>query len=483
MILMAEQKPKNTQRILIASTHSLFAQGLRSLLENREGANVEIVGMVGSVQEAIEALDSLTPDLIIVDYDDENLNRDEFLAKFVESDKKLRVVLLSLDEANEALVYDRRTLAASEVGDWLDEWTKTPRVDEIKQDITGVRKNADNRRVDMKHLIVAGILVAVVTALLIVGMGQVRLLPVAASAQAAPIDFMFRLEFMVIAFLFALIVVMMVYSIIVFRRKPGDTTDAKHIEGNMNLEVAWTIVPLFVVVYFAYLGGQTLGETQRADPQPLEVNVIGSQWSWRFEYPELGITSPDLYLPVNKQALLHISSTDVIHSFWVPEFRLKQDALPGGENFVRDLRVTPTMVGEFKVRCAELCGLQHANMRAPVIVSSEEDFNAWVLEQTGVSDDPVERGREWYQNFGCAACHTLDGTTGVGPTWQGLYGSQVTFDDGTTTTADDDYLYNSIRNPGSEIVEGYQNLMPANIAESMTDDQVDDVIRFIESLK
>jgi cytochrome c oxidase subunit 2 len=133
------------------------------------------------------------------------------------------------------------------------------------------------------------------------------------------------------------------------------------------------------------------------------------------------------------------------------------------------------MVGEFKVRCAELCGLQHANMRAPVIVSSEEDFNAWVLEQTGVSDDPVERGREWYQNFGCAACHTLDGTTGVGPTWQGLYGSQVTFDDGTTTTADDDYLYNSIRNPGSEIVEGYQNLMPANIA--------DDVIRFIESLK
>lgn len=335
----------------------------------------------------------------------------------------------------------------------------------------------------MKHLIIAGILVAIVTALLIVGLGQVRLLPVAASAQAAPIDSMFRLEFTIIAFLFALIVVMMVYSIVVFRRKPGDMSDAKHIEGNMNLEIAWTIVPLAVVMYLAYLGGQSLGETQRADPQPLEVNVIGSQWSWRFEYPELGITSPDLYLPVNKQALLHISSTDVIHSFWVPEFRLKQDALPGGENFVRDLRVTPTMIGEYKVRCAELCGLQHANMRAPVIVTNEADFDAWVVEKTGVSDDPVERGREWYQSFGCAACHTLDGTTGVGPSWQGLYGEQVIFEDGTTTTADDEYLRNSIRNPADNIVQGYQNLMPANIAEAMTDDQVDDVIRFIESLR
>lgn len=480
---MAQKNPKKSQRILIASTHSLFSQGLRSLLENREGADIQIVGMVGSVQEAIEALDSLSPDLIIVDYDDETLNRDEFLARFVEGDKKLRVVLLSLDEANEALVYDRRTLAASEVDDWLDEWTKTPRGDQNIPDSSGVRQNADDRRVDMKHLIIAGILVAIVTALLIVGMGQVRLLPVAASAQAAPIDFMFRLEFMVIAFLFALIVVMMLYSIIVFRRKPGDMTDAKHIEGNTNLEVAWTIVPLIVVVTFAYLGGQSLGETQRADPQPLEVNVIGSQWSWRFEYPELGITSTELYLPVNKQALLHISSTDVIHSFWVPEFRLKQDALPGGDAFVRDLRVTPTMIGEFKVRCAELCGLQHADMRAPVIVTSEEDFDAWVIESTGVSDDPVERGREWYQNFGCAACHTLDGTTGVGPSWQGLYGSERTFEDGTTATADDEYLRNSIRNPASEIVEGYQNLMPANIAEAMTDDQVDDVIRFIESLR
>ncbi len=142
------------------------------------------------------------------------------------------------------------------------------------------------------------------------------------------------------------------------------------------------------------ISGAILSETLRSDPQALEVKVVGQQWSWRFEYPDSGIVSTELVLPVNKQTLLHLSSTDVIHSFWVPEFRVKQDALPGGPEFVRDLRITPTIVGEYKVRCAELCGVQHAYMEAPVKIVSQANYEAWVNEQTGPSDDPVATRQE-----------------------------------------------------------------------------------------
>jgi cytochrome c oxidase subunit 2 len=482
-LLMVSTKKGLPQRVLIASSHALFGQGLRSLLQSREQADVEVIGVVSSVEEAMLALEKQNPDLVIVDYDDKTLNRDEFLARFVEGEKKLRVVLLSLNEAQDAVVYDRRTLAASQIDDWLEEWNHE-KTSIVETKLTkGGSANGQDRRNSMKHFLTAGILVVVVTALLIFGMSQVRLLPVDASAQAKPIDQMFRIEFIVIAFLFSLIVVLMVYSIVVFRRKKGDTSDAKHIEGNTRLEVVWTAIPLMTVLVFAYLGSWSLGETTRADPKPLEVNVIGSQWVWRFEYPALGIVSNELRLPVDKQALLHLWSTDVIHSFWVPEFRVKQDALPGGGELTRDLRITPTMLGEYKVRCAELCGLKHSYMEAPVIVMATADYDAWVAQQTGVSADPVERGQKWYTTYGCNACHSLDGTAGVGPSWKGIYGEQVTFTDGTSVTVDDNYLYESIRNPGSKIVKGFQNLMPANVAADMSDDKVNDVIRFIESLK
>lgn len=476
----SQVKPK---RVLIASSHALFARGLSSLLQTRQQKDVEVVGVVSSVEQAILQIERLSPDLIIVDYDDESLNRDEFLARFVEGEKKLRVVLLSLHDGEHALVYDRRTLAAAQVDDWLEEWSLSREELVSAGQTEQTTSNKENRSVNMRHLITAGILVAVVTALLIVGLGQVRLLPVAASVQAQPIDFLFDLQFKIIAFLFALIVVFMLYSIIVFRRKPGDTSDARHIEGNTKLEMAWTIVPLFVVMGLAVLGSNGLADTMRAEPRPIEVNVIGQQWSWRFEYPELGIVTDVLRLPVNKQALLHLSSIDVIHSFWVPEFRVKQDALPGGEEFVRDLRVTPSLAGNFKVRCAELCGLKHAYMESDVIVMSQAEFDAWVAAEQGLAADPVERGRKWYTTYGCNACHSLDGTPGVGPTWQGIYGSEGKLTDGSSVVKDDAYLTQSIRNPAAQIVEGFNNIMPANIAEKMTDQQVEDVIRLIESLR
>ncbi len=471
-------------RVLIASSHPLFAQGISSLLEKRPEMDTEVVGMVSTIDEAMDALKNLQPDLVIVDYDDDQVNREESLARFVEGEGRLRVVLFSLKEGgDEAIVYDRRTMAASQIEDWLDglsQRTGEPEHLPVEPDET---PEHPKRRDSMRHLILAGLLVAV----LIVGsyflLTTIELLPEQASLQAKPIDDLFRLDFIAIAVLFSLIIGLMVYSIVVFRRRKGDETDGPHIEGNSSLEVVWTLVPLLFVLFLAYYGSVALGKTTAADPQPLRMDVIGTQWSWRFEYPAYGIISTEMVMPVNKQALLNLSSTDVIHSFWVPEFRVKQDLLPG-EDFDRELRVTPIEVGEYKVRCAELCGKNHYDMLAPVKVLSQADFDAWVEAQTGpVSDDPVVRGLAVSQQYGCLACHSTDGSELAGPTWVGVYGSQEALNDGTSVTVDRAYIIKSIREPGNQIVAGFQNIMPAGIGADLTDEQIEDVIAFIESLQ
>jgi cytochrome c oxidase subunit II len=333
----------------------------------------------------------------------------------------------------------------------------------------------------MKHFILAAILVAVLTVLVILGLEQINLLPEQASLQAVSIDWLFGLHFKVIAFLFALIVGFMLYSIVVFRRKEGDTSDGEHIEGNTPLEVIWTVVPLGIVLYFSFLGAQVLGDVERIDPQALEVNAIGSQWAWRFEYPEYGLTSTELILPVDQQALIILSSTDVIHSFWVPEFRVKQDALPGSD---REMRITPTEVGDYTVRCAELCGTQHAYMVAPVVVMQTADFENWLADQAAaIPDDPVDRGRLWAEQNACLSCHSTDGSKLVGPTWLNVYGSQEELENGTTVTVDDDYIIKSIYDPSLQIVAGYPPAMPVALADNLSEEQIGDIIEFIKSLK
>lgn len=337
----------------------------------------------------------------------------------------------------------------------------------------------------MRHLIIAGVLIVIIAAALIVGLDYIQLLPSQASAQAEPIDSMFALEFKIIAFLFALIVVLMIYSIIFFRRKKGDVTDAKHIEGNTKLEVVWTLIPLGMVLFLAYLGGQSLADTLRQDPRPLQIDVFGQQWSWRFQYPEQGIISNELVMPVNKQAVLHLQSADVIHSFWVPEFRVKQDVLPGDESFVRDVFITPKEIGVYKLRCAELCGEQHTTMLSTVRVLSQDDFLDWLSKESGVPNDPVARGQLWYERYGCNSCHSIDGTRNVGPTWQGLYGKDRRFLDGSTLIADDEYLRESIIDPNARIVEGFTaGVMPQDFGQQFASpDQIADIIAFIQSLK
>ncbi len=334
----------------------------------------------------------------------------------------------------------------------------------------------------MRHFVIVGILVVVMSILTYIGLAAIGLMPLAASTQAGPIDWLWNLEVMTISFLFALIVVPMAYSLVVFRRKQGDTTDAEHIEGNTNLEITWTIVPLFMVMVFAYLGAGNLAEIRRVDPQAMVVNVTGLQWAWTFEYPAYGVVANELHVPEGQQVLLQMTSNDVLHSFWVPEFRVKQDLVPGR---ITELRFTPTVPGSYKVRCAEICGTSHAYMEAPVIVSAQADFDAWMTEQVALAEEaaatPEGRGRALVAANGCVACHSVNGAAGIGPTWFGLFGRQERLTDGSVVTADDAYIHESIKAPQAKIVAGFENqLMPAY---NFNDEQITDIISYIKTLK
>jgi cytochrome c oxidase subunit 2 len=157
--------------------------------------------------------------------------------------------------------------------------------------------------------------------------------------------------------------VTLLYNLIAFRRRKGETGDGIYLPGNSTLEIMWTAIPLFAVLVLAFFGARTLGEIRMVDPSALQVKVTAGQWFWQYTYPEYGVASSELFLPVNRQVNLQMTSTDVIHSFWVPEFRVKQDIVPGQTT---ELRVTPSLIGQYKVRCAELCGLEHAYMEGMV---------------------------------------------------------------------------------------------------------------------
>lgn len=337
----------------------------------------------------------------------------------------------------------------------------------------------------MGHFVVVGILVVVAAVLTYMGLDTIGLArqmhPVEASLQSVSIDWLWNLQIIAMSFLFALIVVPMLYSMIVFRRRKGDTSDGEHFEGNATLEIVWTVIPLFAVLTMAYLGAYSLGETRRVDPNAIIINVKASQFTWTFEYPEYGIVSDELHLPVNQQVVLKMESSDVIHSFWVPEFRVKQDVVPGR---VTEYRITPTLTGNYKVRCAELCGTSHSYMEKLVIVDEEAGYTAWIQEQVSFAEankTPEGQGQLLIVKNGCTGCHSIDGAKLTGPTWFGLFGSTVQLTDGTTVTADEAFITQSILDPKATEVAGFSpTTMPAY---AFTETEIANIIAYIKTLK
>jgi len=336
-----------------------------------------------------------------------------------------------------------------------------------------------------RHLINVALLVAIVTYVVIMILENTTLVPVRASAEGLPVDWLFGLHLRVIAFLFALIMVFVLYSVVAFRRAPGETGDGDYFHGNTTLEIFWTILPLATVLYFSYLGAVTLADITSPAKDEMVVEVTASQWNWRFDYPDSGITTSELALPLGRTVLLQLKSDDVIHNFWVPEFRVKQDAVPG---MVKPLRLTPTRVGQYKIRCSEMCGSGHAGMYADVNVMPPDEFDAWLSakeEEIALlkAGPAIERGKYVADLMGCQECHSLDGSPGKGPTWLGLYGREETLSDGTTITVDEDYIHESIVTPSAKIVKGFDDSMPPRFGKELSEEEIDDLIQYIKSLK
>ena len=353
-----------------------------------------------------------------------------------------------------------------------------------------------------KHYITVAVLIVISTFFLRWVLSYLYRLPVAASTQAVGIDQLFNAHFWLIAFLFSLIMVFMLYAVVVFKRKEGDDEPGPHVHSNTGLEIAWTVIPIFFVIGFGYWGVTLLNALTSQQPNEMVVKVYGQQWVWQFEYPEQeGITSQELVLPIDQKILLEMESKDVLHSFWIPEFRVKQDLVP---DTITNLRITPTKLGDYRLLCAEICGLNHSLMKADVRVVSQSEFDAWVEEKLNTPAyadmTPAERGEIWYTELGCIGCHNLTGDPGgAGPTWKGIYGRQEQLLDGSTVTVDDAYIIESILNPNAKIVAGYtdpslmagqnyETRIPERAAEILANegveiDIIDDIIAFMKTIE
>ncbi len=226
---------------------------------------------------------------------------------------------------------------------------------------------------------------AAIFTLLVIGSGLlvgrfVRLMPPIASEEAVMVDGLFRTMLGIAAALFLLVLGSLLYVVFRFRRRPGHEGEGMPIHGSNRLEVAWTIVPALIVFWLAAYSSQILLQLRAERRDALQINVIARQFVWQFEYPEFGIVSTDLHVPADRPVRLELLSQDVIHSFWVPAFRIKQDAFPQRSTVVS---FTANRPGKYPVVCAELCGAGHAVMRSEVVVHEAEDFTRWVEEQTG----------------------------------------------------------------------------------------------------
>lgn len=472
---------------MIVSTHPLFWEGIVRLL----GDQVEVVGTAADWGEARALIQQRRPHTVIVDHESTELKDIDLTPLLWPETETLKVIYVTL-AGNEMIVHERRRISSVTEDDLLGALETTAEVEADRRrpaveavtpaggppsQARGQKKGGGN----MRRVAIPILLTIVISIPLALFFFRTDTVGVLAGQQGQAVDWLLRLEFSIAAVILVLCMVFLLYSVFVFRRAPGDLEDARPIEGSMPLEIAWTVVPLIIVLGLGFYGAGVLSDiTKPPNPETeLVVDVTGFQWAWQFEYPELGITSSELVLPVNQPVLFRLHATDVIHSFWVPEFRIKMDTIPGIEN---RLRVKPTEVGKYKVRCAELCGTGHAYMLADVEVLEETAFQEWVAHELEELEAEPERGREWAEQFGCLSCHSLDGSTLVGPTWKGLYQSERRFQDGTTAIADDEYLLNSILDPELQIVEGFPNLMPKNFKDLLSDEQVHDLIEYIESI-
>lgn len=207
----------------------------------------------------------------------------------------------------------------------------------------------------------------------------------AASEEAPKFDTLMDVMIVLSSFVFAIVMVMLGYSIWRYRAKPGDESDGEPIHGNTKLEVAWTAIPTVIVLFGAIYSWVILDDIE-ARENPMPIGVTAQQFKWTFEYPEEGVSANELHVPAGQQIELTLNSVDVIHSFWVPEWRVKKDVVPG---LTTSLVTTPDREGTYSAICTELCGIGHSTMRAFVVVEPRDEFERWVARQPQIQEGGV----------------------------------------------------------------------------------------------
>jgi cytochrome c oxidase subunit 2 len=300
--------------------------------------------------------------------------------------------------------------------------------------------------------------------------------PEPAAESAGQIDTLYDVLLICSVPVFVLVMTIAIYSVVRFRAKPGDMGDGPPIHGNTRLEIIWVTIPFIMVSALAIYGWITLDDIEAKQKNEMVVNVTGQQFTWTFQYPDQKVNSPELYLPVDRPVEFRIKSKDVIHSFWVPQFRLKSDAVPG---LTTKIRLTPDREGEYEVVCAELCGLGHAAMRQFVHVLPPGEFDSWLSKQkqaagggggaTGGGAAPS--GEELFTSNGCAGCHTLKAagaTETVGP------------DLGKLGDVDAAFIRESIVDPNADVAKGYDpSIMPQDFGDKLSKEELDALVKYL----
>jgi len=307
------------------------------------------------------------------------------------------------------------------------------------------------------------------------------IMPAANSTIAGEVDALFYFILYASVVVFAIVVAVTAYFLVRYRRR-GKNELTSGVDHNLKLEIFWTVIPTILVFIVFYWGFDTFLKMHVAPKDAIEIKATGQKWFWTFDYPNGANGINELVVPVNQPVKLLLSSTDVIHSFFVPEFRVKMDALPNRYTVVW---FEATEVGEYNIFCTEYCGKGHSEMLGKVTVLPNSLYENWLAESQvdipeGMSLE--EAGGKLYISKACNTCHSVDGSVGVAPSFKGVFGKTENLSDGSSLPIDENYLRKSILNPQAQVVAGFAPVMPT-YQNVLSDRQIDALIAYIKSLK
>lgn len=306
--------------------------------------------------------------------------------------------------------------------------------------------------------------------------GSVPLFPEQGSTIAPRVDALYIFLVLLTIFFFVLITGVLTYFVMKYRRRSPDEIP-RPVAGGHTLELIWTVIPFIIGMGIFVWGASVYFAQYRPPENAMEIFVVGKQWMWKMQHPMGQREINELHVPVGRRVKLTMTTEDVIHSFFVPAFRMKMDVVPGRYT---STWFEATQPGRYYLFCAEYCGTNHSGMIGWINVLSESDYQAWLSGNLG-DRSPVAAGEELFTNLGCATCHRADGAGGRGPALQGLLGSTVDLQNGSTVTADETYIRESILNPTARIVRGYPAIMPT-FQGQLNEDQLIQLVAYIRTL-